>query len=81
MSRFAGKPDDLETAEKLSLIADIMRILPFDFNLWRIQNLFYEMKVRIYPEFREKALRGDEDASLWIRYFISLGKILRIYIE
>lgn len=81
LNRFAGNPGDLETAEKLSLIADIMRILPFEFNLWRIQNLFYELRERIYPEFREKALRGDEEASAWIKYFISLGKILRIHIE
>ncbi|HNV85454.1 MAG TPA: DUF3536 domain-containing protein [Candidatus Omnitrophota bacterium] len=80
VKQFAEKPDDLELAQKLDLVADIISLLPFEVNLWQVQNLFYGMLHEIYPSFRDKANQGDENAILWVKYFTSLGKTLHIHI-
>jgi len=47
-------------------------------NLWKVQNLFYEMMQTTYPELQQKAGQGDQKAGEWTKQFASLGEQLSI---
>jgi hypothetical protein len=47
-------------------------------DLWRAQNVYYELLRGVYPEFLDKADQGDEEAHAWVERFIPLGEALRV---
>jgi hypothetical protein len=47
-------------------------------NLWRVQNLFYEMRWTKYPGFRRRAQKGDGVAGEWVALFLALGEKLLV---
>ena len=61
--------------------ANFLQHLPFNVNLWQVQNNFYELLKREYPGQRDGQERGDETARRWIACFEDLGRILGIKIS
>lgn len=74
-------PQDLERLESLNVAAELIRSLPFEINLRKIQNICYEILQRIYPEMRPKADGGDDESLQWIRVFRDLAKKLFIKVN
>jgi hypothetical protein len=66
MSRLRVNPRDTELIRKLEAAMELVSRLPFELNLWRIQNIFYDV-VR----------RDGVDRSLYRR----LGERLRVRVE
>ena len=60
--------------------AALVRTLPFEVDLWRAQNVYYELLRGVYPEFLDKADQGDEEAHAWVERFVPLGEALRVWI-
>ncbi len=52
--------------------------LPFPVDLWKVQNIFWDILAKTYPEFKRKAEQGDRQAKEWAGDFTSLGKLLLI---
>jgi hypothetical protein len=50
-------------------------------NLWKAQNNYYEILQTVYPEFRDRAEKGDENARTWVGLFTSLGDKLSIRVQ
>ncbi len=69
-------PIDLSAIQKLEAAVDLVHSLPFEVDLWKVQNRYYRMMQTAYPRFRERAERGDENAKAWVDHFVSLGNKL-----
>jgi len=81
MARLVTTPDDIDFLKELLAAAEILHQLPFPIDLWKVQNLYYEMLKSIYPEFQTRAQRGDEAAQEWLSQFASLGQQLSMRIS
>jgi alpha-amylase/alpha-mannosidase (GH57 family) len=76
--RLLASPDDTSHLRKLDAVLGVTRSLPFVVNLWRPQNIYYEILERVYPRFQSLAEQGDEGAREWVNHFRSLGDKLSI---
>jgi hypothetical protein len=56
--------------------ASFLPDLPFSANLWKAQNVFYQLLRRQYLRQREAEKRGDETARRWVACFEDLGRML-----
>ena len=74
-------PSETSLLQRLNAILDITRSLPFMLNLWKAQNNYYEILQTVYPEFRDRAEKGDENARTWVGLFTSLGDKLSIRVQ
>lgn len=74
---FRESPEDVALLVDLEGIVGLTRSLPFEVDIWKAQNVYYDALQTIYPEFQEEAAQGYADARAWIQSFIALGKNLR----
>jgi alpha-amylase/alpha-mannosidase (GH57 family) len=58
--------EDLSCMERLNKAAKLVRTLPFEVNLWQIQNICYKILHTKWTGFKEKADLGDKNAQEWI---------------
>ncbi len=73
-----AEPADRSLIAQLDEVAGFVRSLPFEVDLWKVQNVYYHLLHTVYPEFRKKTEEGDEDARAWIDYFNALGDKLQM---
>ncbi|MDD4238785.1 MAG: DUF3536 domain-containing protein [Desulfotomaculaceae bacterium] len=69
---------DLSQIAYLHAVIDMVHSLPFEVDLWKVQNIYYELLQTVYPEYKKKAARGDDEARAWVERFNGLGDKLRI---
>ena len=62
----------------MDALIDLAAILPFDINLWTVQNIGYELLHRVLPEYDRLAQQGDAAAQVWVAQFMSLVSKLRL---
>jgi alpha-amylase/alpha-mannosidase (GH57 family) len=74
------RPHDLALLEAWSELASITAALPFDVNLWKVQNVFYELLNTVYPAIRQRAAEGEEEAGRWVELFGALGEQLAVVV-
>jgi alpha-amylase/alpha-mannosidase (GH57 family) len=79
--QFLEKPDDLELLKKLEAAAGVARSLPFEVNVWRTQNNYYQMLQKVYPDWAEKAKQGDAAAREFVEHFAALGGNLSVKVD
>ena len=77
MKRFQGAPDDIRLLQKLEAAGGLAQTVPFEVQLRKVQNRYYEMLQAVYPEFRS---RTDEQAQVWLGHFMTLGDKLSVYV-
>jgi len=65
--RLFDNPSDLFCMERLNEAATLARSVPFEVNLWKPQTLCFKIIHAHWPEFKSKAVQGDNDARKWIR--------------
>jgi len=70
--RLVTNPDELFVLQRLERGLGLTSSLPFQVNLWKLQNICYELLETTYPEFKAKAERGEEEARGWIDAFDAL---------
>jgi alpha-amylase/alpha-mannosidase (GH57 family) len=78
MMALAANPHDSKTLKDLLTAVSLARSFPFPVDLWKIQNIFWELKNTRYPEFKLEAAKGDQPAKTWVEDFTILGKTLSI---
>ena len=78
MAKLVTTPEDVEFLKELLAAARMLRTLPFHVDLWKVQNLHYEMLKSTYPEFHTRAQQGDKAAEEWLNQFVPLGQQLSI---
>lgn len=76
--QFLRQSQDLSRIAYLDNVIGMIHELPFGVNLWKIQNIYYQLLQTVYPEFRQRADRGDAGAADWVEQFNALGDKLKI---
>ncbi|MBW2302746.1 MAG: DUF3536 domain-containing protein [Deltaproteobacteria bacterium] len=71
-------PRDLERLRELATALKILNTLPFQVNLWTIQNTCYDILEISYEAMKMKAEQGDKTAAEWMLNFSTLAKKLSI---
>jgi hypothetical protein len=67
------KPGDIQLLDQLERVTGLVRSLGLETGMWRVRNLYWEMLQTSFPEFRDKAQAGDEEAKTWTGQFLALG--------
>jgi alpha-amylase/alpha-mannosidase (GH57 family) len=75
MGAVHAEPDALEPLERLVALASLVRSLPFEVDLARTQDLYWELLRDTYPGRREAS---EETSRLWCKAFESLGAELGV---
>jgi hypothetical protein len=71
----------VQIVQKIDLGLGLIKSLPFEVNLRKVQNRYYEILQRVYHNLRERADKGDEEAGQWVSLFKSLGEKLSVRVE
>jgi alpha-amylase/alpha-mannosidase (GH57 family) len=80
MGEFASSCDDVARLRNMVAAVSVARSMPFDVDMWKVQNLYYQVLQSAYPRFQERAREGDEAAQEWVSLFVSLGQRLSIQV-
>lgn len=78
---FLQSPAELPLLQRLDEVAALVKRLPFELNLRKIQNTYYNMLQDAYPGLRGRAEQGDERAQEWVHHFRNLGDKLSVYVD
>jgi len=78
MTRFVSDPEDMALLEETADAGRLAKSVPFNVDLWKVQNLYYEMIQVKRPEFQKRAEEGDKAAGERLNQLISLGQQLLI---
>lgn len=82
--RFGKMADDLalkpseDLLHRFNLAVDLVHSLPFEVDLARVQNVYYQLQQNVYPIF---AGQGDTASLHWIEEFTALGEKLGFVVE
>ncbi len=78
--QFHSSPVEIGRLETLSSAVELVDKLPFEPNLWRTQNICWDVLEAIYPDQKSKADQGNEPAKIWLDHFVKLAERLSIRI-
>ena len=78
---FCSNPKQVDLLEKMVSGVELVYALPFDVNLRKVQDLHYRLARNIYPDFRQDAQKGDNNAARWVEDFKVLSEKLMIRLE
>ena len=73
-----GNASDLSRLEELEAVVDLGRQLPFEVDLWKVQNAYYQLMRTLLPGRQREAEAGFEDARRWVERFLALGEKLAV---
>jgi alpha-amylase/alpha-mannosidase (GH57 family) len=72
--RFAAEFRNMDNLQHFVDAAELARILPFKTNLWKPQNIYYDLRSTALSEMRRCAEQGNEEAKAWLEKFLMLGE-------
>ncbi|MGH9374670.1 MAG: DUF3536 domain-containing protein [Terriglobia bacterium] len=78
--RFQNNFADMNLLQELDAAAGLMTSLPFEMNLWKVQNIAYRLLQTAYGDFQKKAEGGDEAAKEWVERYTALAEKLSLRI-
>jgi alpha-amylase/alpha-mannosidase (GH57 family) len=74
----SSEPGDLSRLRSLQQAAELARSLPFWVDLWRAQNVYYEILQSVLPSLRQPVRAGGADDPEWRKEFLALGDLLMV---
>jgi alpha-amylase/alpha-mannosidase (GH57 family) len=77
MRKLAETPSDLEALQHMEHLIDVALALPFEINLWSLQNSYYRLAGTAYRD----VLRREGHESPWAKSFRAVGKKLYFNLE
>jgi alpha-amylase/alpha-mannosidase (GH57 family) len=75
---FREHPRDVQRLENWAGLASLTSTFPFDVNLWKSQNVFYDLLKTVFPSMADGADAGDKAAQRWLQLFRALGEKLSV---
>ena len=63
---------------RFNLAVDLVRSLPFEVDLARVQNVYYQLLQHVYPVVAREA---DDASQLWVSEFTALGQKLGVCVD
>jgi alpha-amylase/alpha-mannosidase (GH57 family) len=76
--KFRRDPHDLVSLQKLAEAVALGVDLPFEVNLWKVQNIYYGILNSAYAHWRLRSEQGQEEAVAWVQHFVALGERLSV---
>ena len=76
--RLAADPSDFGMLQRLEAATTLVSRLPFEVDLWKVQNICYEMLQTVYEEYQVRAQQGHEEARTWLRHFNTIAQNLTV---
>ncbi len=77
---FGENPESLELLDQLDDAVELAVELPFEVNLWRSQNIYWDILQNRYQELIERG-SDDEELNNWIEKFQELGERLSVEVD
>lgn len=74
MDALYKNPSDVLLLHEVRKAIDALNSMPFEINLWYVQNIYYKLAKTVYKEYRVKAKFGDTDAAAWTDEFKNIGQ-------
>ena len=78
--QWSAAPQDLACLLRLGAAAALLSLLPFKVNLWKVQNIFFEIQQDMLEPTPRWTFDKPEEAGEWVKHFRSLGENLGIRI-
>jgi len=75
------EPQNAEVLEHLDAAVGLINELPFEVNLWKVQNIYYEMLQTVYPQWRRGPKPERRQAKVCIKHFKNLGEKLSVRVS
>jgi alpha-amylase/alpha-mannosidase (GH57 family) len=79
--RLLASPTELGLLQRLEAALSVIGSLPFEVNLWKVQNICYDVLGDVYRNLQSSAEQGDKSARQWVNTFRNLLGKLSIRIE
>ena len=79
-AQLAANPSDFGMLQELEDATTLVSHLPFEVDLWKVQNVCYEMLQIIYGEYQIRAQQGQEEARSWLRHFNTIAHNLTLQV-
>jgi alpha-amylase/alpha-mannosidase (GH57 family) len=79
--KFQVYPSNLEYLKQLEAAVSLGTELPFALELWKVQNIYYDLLNSAYPRQRRQAEQGQEEARAWVEHFVALGDKLSVRVD
>ena len=71
-----SQPEEIALLRDSTNLVDLARSLPFETDIWKAQNIYFEMMEKKYPGKKKEAERGAAEAKTWVSLFAELGEKL-----
>jgi hypothetical protein len=71
-------PTNVELLKGLDAAVGVARVQPLEVNLWKIQNICYEILPHAYHDLQPSAEEGRVRASAWTEHFRALAEKLTL---
>jgi hypothetical protein len=81
VERLAAAPLERSTLGQLRAAAELTGVLPFQLDLWRAQNVYWDLLHTVYAGVHRRVEQGDEAARTWTEPFLLLGERLGISVS
>jgi alpha-amylase/alpha-mannosidase (GH57 family) len=72
------EPEEPARLQILQQAVDLARSLPFWVDLWKAQNVYYEILQNTYPRMRDRTRENQDGGPDWTKEFLDLGELLRV---
>ncbi len=72
LARLVQSPDDLTLLTRTADLAEVVRATGIEVNLWKTQNLCFQMVRTVAVERKAAAAKGDTTAAEWVKHFDKL---------
>jgi alpha-amylase/alpha-mannosidase (GH57 family) len=76
LERLVKAPDDLTSLARTADLAEVVRTMGIEVNLWKTQNLCFQMIRTVAPGWKARAEEGDTTAAEWLAQFNKLSEQL-----
>ena len=77
-ARLVNTPEDINLLNELHTAMEIVHSVPFSVDLWKVQNLYHDMRRSVYPEIQKRAEQKGKAAQEWLSEFNTLGQQLSL---
>jgi alpha-amylase/alpha-mannosidase (GH57 family) len=78
---YGENPGNLEQLDHLVVMAGLARSLPFEVDLWKAQNVYWNILQTRYPEVEATKLKSGSDDAEWLDRFRQLGDLLSVRVD
>jgi hypothetical protein len=75
------EPQNAYALVQLDAAVGLIKELPFNVNLWKVQNIYYEMLQTVYQQWRRGSKQGRRVAKICVKHFKALGEKLSVRVS